>query len=52
MSFSFFFLKIIYDHPKKNDTVKQKGAKGATKKNKKYIYIYFFFHLHRKMSKT
>jgi hypothetical protein len=32
MSLSFLFLKTIYDHPKKNDIVKQKCAKGATKK--------------------
>jgi len=37
MSLSFSFLKIIYDHPKKNDTVNQKGAKGATK-----IYKFLF----------
>jgi len=30
-------LKKIYDHPKKNDIVKQKGAKGATK-----IYRFLF----------
>ncbi len=33
----FFVLKFFYDHPKKHDTVKQKGAKGATK-----IYRFLF----------
>jgi hypothetical protein len=37
MSLSFSFLKIIYDHPKKYDTVKQKGAKGVAK-----IYRFLF----------
>jgi hypothetical protein len=38
MSLSFSFLKIIYDHPKKNDTINQKGSKGATK-----IYKFLFW---------